>query len=119
MSQEEKPRTLTEFLSDPQTAREATDLLDRLRNLAVKMGGGAPIADSLAGSFALLGDASARAQFDEIRRGLVAHLRTLDLPATQTTVPAPFECSPEVSEADVEAAARVLVGSAAGPRSRT
>ncbi len=50
MSQEEKPRTLTEFLSDPQTAREATDLLDRLRNLAVKMGGGAPIADSLAGS---------------------------------------------------------------------
>ncbi len=118
MSQAEKPKTLTDFLSDPQTADEAADLMDRLRNIAVQMGDGAPIANALAGSLALLGDASARAQFDEIRRGLVTHLRTLDLPVTPTTAAAPFECSPDVSEADVEAAVRLLATSAATPSSR-
>jgi hypothetical protein len=67
----------------------------------------------------MIGDASLRAEYDEIRRGLIAYLKSLDLPGTPaTTTSAAFERSPQVSEADVEAAARGLVETAAANASR-
>jgi hypothetical protein len=82
-----------------------TELFEGLGGLAKKMGSTAPVIEALSASFALMNDANARSEYDEIRRLLVGYLESLDGSDVERPAGAKpaLEVSPDVSTQELVA----------------
>lgn len=98
-------------LEDPEGARVVGELLESLCSLAGRMGGAEPIIDALARSFALMPNADARGEYDQIRRELIRYLRSLDAGGRPSggEPQVELERSPAISAEEQEALSKVLL----------
>lgn len=119
-SKEKEGGRLLAALEDPESARLVGDLLEGLRRLSGKMGGAQPVIDALAQSFALMGNAEARSEYDQSRLELIRYLESLDdgesLPGRAKRVE--LKHSPDASARDLGALSELLSGVAKAPKAK-
>lgn len=107
-------------LENPESARLVGELLEGVRRLSGQMGGAQPVIDALAQSFALMPNAEARGEYDQLRLELIRYLRSLDDGGSPSgsEKQVELERSPDVSAGDLEAFSRALLATAKAPKAK-
>lgn len=107
-------------LENPESARLVGEVLEGLGRLSEQMGGAQLVIDALAQSFALMPNAEARSEYDQLRLELIRYLRSLDDGGSPPNREqhGELERSPEISAGDLETFSKALLAKAKAPKAK-